>query len=54
MLSNFYGGDAGLSVLLTETTGFHFRQMQFRPRMEKFKASQTKDLVLSFSVGFRL
>lgn len=39
------GGDASLSILLSETAGYHIRQSQFRQRMEKFKGSQSKDLV---------
>uniref|UniRef100_A0A915EF78 E3 ubiquitin-protein ligase UBR5 n=1 Tax=Ditylenchus dipsaci TaxID=166011 RepID=A0A915EF78_9BILA len=46
-ITSFCNGDASLSVLLSETAGYHVRHTQFRQRMEKFKAIQSKDLVFS-------
>lgn len=46
-LTTYCGGDAAFSVILVETAGFHFRQAQFRRRIEKLKNGQLRDLVLS-------
>lgn len=45
------GGEASCSVLLSEMAGFPIRESQFRKRMEKFKAAQTKDLVFEVERG---
>nr|AZA04905.1 E3 ubiquitin-protein ligase [Anisakis simplex] len=39
------GDESSASILLTEMVGFSIREAQFRKRMEKFKAAQTKDLI---------
>ncbi|VDM24799.1 unnamed protein product [Toxocara canis] len=44
-LMNGCGEESASSVLLTEMAGFSIREAQFRKRMEKFKAAQTKDLI---------
>uniref|UniRef100_A0A915CIQ6 E3 ubiquitin-protein ligase UBR5 n=3 Tax=Parascaris univalens TaxID=6257 RepID=A0A915CIQ6_PARUN len=44
-LMSGYGEELATSVLLTEMAGFSIREAQFRKKMEKFKAAQTKDLV---------
>ena len=46
-LITYCGGDAAFSVILVETADFHFRQAQFRRRIEKLKNGQLRDLVLS-------
>lgn len=46
-LTTYCGGDSAFSVILVETAGFHFRQAQFRRRIEKLKNGQLRDLVLS-------
>lgn len=47
-----YGEELATSVLLTEMAGFSIREAQFRKKMEKFKAAQTKDLVFEVSILF--
>lgn len=44
---NFCGGDASLSILLSETADYHVRQAHFRQQMDRFKGSQSKDLTFT-------
>lgn len=46
-LVHYCGGDATFSVILVETAGFHFRQAQFRKRIEKLKNGQPRDLTFT-------
>uniref|UniRef100_A0A7E4ZWY5 E3 ubiquitin-protein ligase UBR5 n=1 Tax=Panagrellus redivivus TaxID=6233 RepID=A0A7E4ZWY5_PANRE len=46
-LVTYSGGDAANSVTLVETASFHFRQSQFRKRVEKIKTPHVKDLAFS-------
>ncbi|MFH4984428.1 hypothetical protein AB6A40_011137 [Gnathostoma spinigerum] len=39
------GGEISGSILLNEFAGFSVRETQFRKRMQKYKSSQTKDLI---------
>lgn len=36
-----------MSILLSETAGYHVRQAQFRQQMDKFKGAQSKDLTFT-------
>ncbi|VDN04928.1 unnamed protein product [Thelazia callipaeda] len=39
------GGEVTGSILLSEMAGFSVREMQFRKKMERFRASQSRDIV---------
>lgn len=51
LLLSACGGEASSSILLSEMAGFPIRESQFRKKMEKFKATQTKDLVFEVERG---
>lgn len=40
------GGEVTGSILLSEMASFAVREAQFRKKMEKFKATQSKDIVI--------
>lgn len=44
------GGEVTGSMLLNEMAGFSIREAQFRKKMEKFKAAQSKDIVFEVSI----